>query len=483
MGRTEKRPFGWGGIWRGIRDLALYTFPALSALLTALLVLADHSRSAALVAAPLFLLAGLVQRIRARHRLVNPEYRAMTREILIEVGFARLSVCMGLVLSLPAYLLPPPLSAIAGFLAATVLLIKGIGTAGASADRELELGLWKPTAAEECWRVQKWAKRAAQASLIPGARCFDRIANYEVAPGQIGIPQSLSLLALLVAMVAYGSLALALGISYMAGSKVNQRNADRGDSVQSAPGSLSPVPSTDALEAVDNPPPTYAELCPAEPDPLDIDHGLGSLFQRDGAVKAGCGTRAAPVDGTGAWIAAGICSGEMRSAAVSAPGYQPAMLYGASARFAWSAAQNKKLVAAEVAEPGEGDVDLVRTTAGTYGFTRPTPSVSPGREDAERCTEVSGVARPFAKLPPPMVLLWLQLIRRRAAWSWPVSRAGTDDLAFTSYPSGALTAEGSCRTISLCYLDADGERWLGRGTGFVSLRDFEPYMPESAAAR
>jgi len=82
---------------------------------------------------------------------------------------------------------------------------------------------------------------------------------------------------------------------------------------------------------------------------------------------------------------------------------------------------------------------------------------------------------------PPLALLWLELLRRRAGWSWPVPDPSDVDspLAFLSYPVGTETAAGGCEDDSSCHLDVDGERWPGMGTAFISLSELAQYMSVS----
>ncbi len=222
--------------------------------------------------------------------------------------------------------------------------------------------------------------------------------------------------------------------------------------------------------------PTYADLCPSLPNPLVIGHGLGELFERDDAIKAGCGTPAFRVPGTATWVSAGICSGERRSVAVSSPGHQPKIVYGAPAEFVWVAAQGGELVAVEAAAPAGGDVDLVETRSGTYGFARATRSATPGNEDAQSCSEVGGVAEPFARLAPPLLMLWTELVRDNATWYWPIfdHNNGRESVAFASTEE---VDQGACDTDTSCYLEIDGEKRLLEGSAFITLADLREYMP------
>ncbi|MGN6201182.1 MAG: hypothetical protein ACTHNY_02100 [Solirubrobacterales bacterium] len=144
--------------------------------------------------------------------------------------------------------------------------------------------------------------------------------------------------------------------------------------------------------------------------------------------------------------------------------------------------QDESLVAVEAAEPASGEVDLVKTLTGTYGFAR---SVELGAQTdlaSESCEEAEAREKPFVRLPPPFVLLWLRLLEHEAGWSWPISDPATDEdaIVFLSYPSEVLAATGGCVTDRECTLSVEGEVWQGEGSGFVALADLEPYMPPHA---
>jgi hypothetical protein len=214
------------------------------------------------------------------------------------------------------------------------------------------------------------------------------------------------------------------------------------------------------------------------PDPFEIGHGLGSLFWVDGAFKAGCGTEAEEVSATGAWIARGICEGQLRSLAVFGNDGEKGILYGAAARFALDAAADGELVSAEAAEPEGGDVFVVTTLEGAYGFSRRPAEGGDGASEAQACTDVTGTDRPLAELPPAMLLHWKNLLDDRAAWSWPVID-GTDDraLVFTASGSEEVVATGSCSSLWSCSLASDGPVSTIEGRSWVTLDDLSLYMP------
>lgn len=264
----------------------------------------------------------------------------------------------------------------------------------------------------------------------------------------------------------------------LAGAVVGGRgNSPQGHQESEALGGVAAEPteassSGDEAEAM----PEYADLCEVLPNPLVIGHGLGELFRHDGAVKAGCGTQAFQVPGTGTWVAAGMCFGERRSVAVSSPNRSPVIVYGEAAEFVWASAQEGELTAVEAAAPEGGDVILVETRNGTYGFARSARSATPGNEDARQCNEVGGSAEPFARMPPPLVWLWVELIRDQATWFWPTAdRAGEgESVAFLSMEG---VAYGSCIIDTFCELEFEGNALSLESITFAALDDLREYMP------
>ncbi|HEX6665420.1 MAG TPA: hypothetical protein VF081_02360 [Solirubrobacterales bacterium] len=455
--------------------MATFSLPILSSIV---LVVAQLSRIGVLAAGLLLIAAGIVQRHRAKARAQDCRYSAMRLQLKAEVGFARLWIATGILLGLGGLALPPIVVAIFGAIAMLFLLYHGLAGSHRSASAEKPLGLSGRSAAEECGRVRSLAETVAGVLRLRPARHFVHLANLRVKPGEIGVLQTLILSVIPIAFFVYLSLALAIAATEVAG--IPDRNiSDWSPQLEREP-TLSMIPKTMEGSEDRESAPSYAESCPEIPDPLEIGHHLGGLFRHDGAPKAGCGDWAIEVPGTGAWVAAGSCEDELRSVAVYAPGHYAVLLYGEPARFAWSAALNGELVAAEAAEPDGGDVYLVETLDGTSAFARPSPSLEPGREEIELCSEATGTARPFAHLPPALAFLWLELIRDRTAWYWPENdpSVGQSPIAFAT-PGGETVARGGCDDTT-CHLDVDGKRWPGGETAFVSLTEFKPYMPSAA---
>jgi hypothetical protein len=226
---------------------------------------------------------------------------------------------------------------------------------------------------------------------------------------------------------------------------------------------------------------TYQEMCPSLPDPDLIGHGLGELFEHDGAVKAGCGTAPFSIPGTAIWVAAGMCMGQRQSVAVSSPGHVPAIAYGEASEFIWSAAQSGELTAIEVASPEGGDVVLVETLHGSYGFARSKRSAIAGNPNAERCNEVGGMAEPFAELPPPLLVLWARLIHEEATWFWPVSDEDEEG-EVVAFISTEGVGQGECQTIEYCALEFGGKVKIREGGEFTTIADLAEYMPDDEPA-
>lgn len=474
MGRMENRRSteGWGWL---IRQMAAFSLPIVSSIG---LAIAQLSRIGVLAVGLLLIAAGMVQRHRAKGRRRDRRYRAMRPQLKAEIGFARLWIATGIALALGGLLLPPIVVAVLGAFVMPALLYQGLTGSNRSVRAEKPLGLSGRSPAEECGRVRSLAETVAGVLRLRPARRFVELANLKVEPGEIGVLQTLILSVIPIAFFAYASLALAIVVTEVT-DLPHRSGGDPAPRVERQP---TPPVIPQAAEGSDDgeSAPSYAESCPEIPDPLEIGHHLGALFQRDGAPKAGCGGWAIEVPGTGAWVAAGNCEEELRSVAVYAPGHDAVLLYGEPARFAWSAALNDELVAVEAAEPEGGDVYLVETLDGTSGFARPSPSLEPGREEIELCSEATGTARPFAHLPPALAFLWLELIRDRSAWYWPENDLsdGRSPIAFVT-PGGETVARGGCDSTG-CHLDVDGEQWPGGETAFVSLNEFMPYMPPPA---
>ncbi len=427
---------------------------------------------AAVVVASAVIVTGLLLRYRAIHRLKDRWYERMRGRLRRELRFTRFWIATGAAMVVVVAALPPlPAMALCALLT-LVLLLTGLAMARRSAEIEKNLELAKANAAEECDRVRGLAETAASIPVIRSPEYITRLAHYEVTPGEIGMLPFLALAVIAVAFFVYVGLATAVGISEVTQKDSPAKTAtesDQSGQVDKKSGSTS---------SSSEPVPTYAEECSAIPNPLDIGHGLGRLFKRDGAFKAGCGSKPYRVRGTATWFSAGICDGATRSVAVATAGGPSAIVYGAAARFAWTEALRGNLLAAESELTGGGEIDLLETFGGTHAFTR--LDADEGNGDPRSCTEVTGTDRPFVYLSPQMNLLWLQLLEHRANWSWPTAEdgGGEEAVAFTVFGTGEVTAHGSCKRGINCSLFVDGHEWPGAGTSYVALDDLRPYMPD-----
>lgn len=468
MGRTEKRPPASGRRWWRRAKRAAASISLVSVAFYVLLLIALYARPVAAFASALVLVAGAWERVRGDNRRRDRAYEPLRSAIETEIGQARLQVLAGALLLAATIFLPPAVVVGLGLAASGFLLVKGAAHSATVSSEEEDRGLLKNTAAQECSRIDRLARAASRVRILPGFGRIPDAADYEAPREHISVLRTVSLFLLYCSCGLFLLTGAALGVATVAPLpsmplpprvEVDLFGGDEQD----------PESKTD--------PPSYAELCPAIPNPLDIGHHLGPLFRHDGAIKAGCGTVPRRVADTGTWVAPGYCGSELRSLAISAPGEHPAIVYGTPARIAWAAALAGKLVAVEVAEPNEGDVYLMATREGTYGFARPTRSIEEDPGQPRSCSQVRGVARSFATLQPALVNLWVELMRRRAEWTWPKPRQGEPgSVIFTDRMDASVVAEGHCDSAE-CWIETDGDRWPEEGTGFVSLPELAPFMP------
>ncbi len=467
MARTEKRAGTIGSLVRGL-SLMLELGTLLGAAALVLIVLAALSKECEIALALGLGLAGVLETRRAARRGRDPRYEVIRDCLAREAALGRLQCLCAATIIAVAIAVPSWPPAVFGAMVSLWMLRRTFRTARATAAMEATRGVSRATAAEDCDVVEAVAAGAAAVPLVPQARCITKLAHLEVNAGQLGIIPGLFVATALAVLFCFISVAVA----------VIYREATSGRSpiaTQDDQRPRKPPPS----EGLARPKPTYAESCPGIPDPLAIGHRLGSLFRRDGQIKAGCGQEAFRVPETAVWVADGLCGRELRSVGIAKPGKEPVLLYGAAARFAWRSAKSGALAGAEAAEPGGGDVDLVETLTGTTGFFRSHRSATAENKKAGTCGEASGMAEPFSILPPQLMILWKDLLRERRAWSWPVkaSRGRDSDFVFSGWPSGELVASGTCDSAGHCSLNVDGETWPGRGTSYVSLTEIQPYIP------
>jgi hypothetical protein len=417
----------------------------------ALLALGGVVRPLAIAACVLVLIAALLSFWAARSR--RPASGARTRG----EGLARLFAIVG------AFLLLLSLATSALFPNCVVVAMIGV-----------MLGL---SIAES---LREARRRRAKEIRITSAACSCPLAGF--------LPVA-TILPLALALLLAGAACLALAVNADHHTKRPSLRGEpeaiphgNGSEAGSGVGKTGNSADSDAEEAV----PTYAEDCPELEDPREIGHGLGALFERDGAIKAGCGQEAEEVTGLGVWFSAGICDGSLRSFAVSSPGNEAVILYGDAALAAWKAARESDLLGAEASEPGAGDLDLIRTSRGSEAYVRASRGGASGGEEPRTCTDVSEVSEPFVRLSPAMIYLWRELLDHRARWSWPTHAAtstGQEVLAevdFIDYDSGETIAGGSCEPEEGdCRLEVDGETWTATGgPSFFELEELTTFALE-----
>jgi uncharacterized membrane protein YhdT len=223
---------------------------------------------------------------------------------------------------------------------------------------------------------------------------------------------------------------------------------------------------------------TYETNCPKLPNPLEIGHGMGKLFRRDGAVKAGCGSKATEMTGTSTWISVGMCGSELRSIAISGPEGEPSIVYGEAATFAWEAAEQGELAGAEARSPAGGDFDVVWTIFGTFAFVRAHQEQTQGNSHPTHCDEVGGEPEPFVELVPPLFYFWKTLVAEKTEWLWPTrDESGTNSAVAFIGPSGETVATGECATSETCRVAVEGRDGHVDGSAFLHISDLEPFVP------
>lgn len=460
-------------VWRVFLEglaLALSLFGGPLAALV--LALAELARPAAFAAAAALLLVGSLQLRLSERRRRNTAMRRLRRQIGRERRVGRLIVALGVALAACALLLPPWIVVVLGLIGTTLLVARSLAIVGDSANMERDLEIGNLSPADEFPGIGTWARRVA---ALPGSW-----------PARVGktahkVPPSGTIRGarlLVLAVVAGGTLAYAaVGFALVyQDERRPQRHGDGGPAATEAPadkGGPSP-PTGSTFRPAD---PTYEDECPDLPDPLTIGHELGELFRADGAFKAGCGTEAQKVVETGAWYARGLCGPELRSLAVRGSDGARAILYGSAARFALDAARSGELVSVEGARPGGGDVYVVETLAGSYGFARQAAESAPGSTTVRSCSEITSTDRPFAEMFPPLLLHWRNLVEGRRAWVWPAPEDGSEHVVTFLAPGAEEVARGACDSEFSCYLTVNEVTWSANETAYVSLKELAPYIP------
>jgi len=433
-----------------------------------LLVVGTWAGPGAAAIGALLIFVGWAQRGSASRRIMGTADRDLKRLIRVQRGVGRQALWFGVALIPLAVLLPPLMAASIGAVGSLLLVGEGVLAAARTADEEAAKEHQPEMASEECWCLGRVAAVVATFPVPSLSAWFKNLAEYKVRAGQIGLIQFVTLCLVAAAFMGYSTMAIALGVRSLAPSSgPGKRKNSAG------------APEQEEVVVALTPKPTYADDCPRHPDPLSIGHGLGKLFRRDGAVKAGCGSPALRVKQSGAWVAPGICNGQLWSLAISGPEGEPGLLYGEASEFAWAEARRGTLVGVETAGPSGGDVDFIRTMTGVYSFTRPRQWRVQGNEDASSCGEVGGEPERFTELKPPLVLYWGNLMDSTSEWIWPEQDNGgaSGSVAFVGFLSGETVAFSNCKATGSCVMNVDGDAASVTGTAFTRIQDVATFMP------
>ncbi|HWT91586.1 MAG TPA: hypothetical protein VN238_01190 [Solirubrobacteraceae bacterium] len=390
---------------------------------------------------------------RARQRAIRnepPLRRVAARERRLGRSWLMTS---GLLAVAPVLFAPAPLVAVLGSIVSGAILSSVAacgGDAAATAPGDKVVGF--SVAIDASTFMTRWRRRAQTAEHVPAARRFGAWRAAAHAPGQVSALLLTGMALTGAFTVSYAAIALSYGVKAATDAYRNaedEQDETKGDDAADETGG--------APEAL-----TYAQLCPALPDPLKIGHGLGVLFKRDGAVEAGCGEPAV-LRARGLWTAEGRCQGALRSLGVAVAGRAPVLLYGAPARFALAAARSGRLLAVGRTSHGGGEIVLVVTSSGTTAFVRTSPSRRRSDGPATRCEAVTDVAQAFTRLPPPVTRLWTDEMSR-SGWLWPITDGKR--WRFVAERTQRVAASASCEG-DVCEMVAGGEVHQAAGRSIV----------------
>jgi hypothetical protein len=86
------------------------------------------------------------------------------------------------------------------------------------------------------------------------------------------------------------------------------------------------------------------------------------------------------------------------------------------------------------------------------------------------------VAEPFARIPPPLLVLWTELVHDDATWYWPTydQEGETEAVVFISTEA---VDQGECVSDSLCRLEIDGIEHEREGGEFTKIAALSEFMP------
>lgn len=398
-----------------------------------------------------------------RHPMIRKQVRSDIRLGLAGIG-------IGAILALLATFIDAPFAV--PLLA--LLLVAGLHQRGRVAGHEMvkleehheiDSGTDLVSASEP---VRLWKERAKTAPNAIGAETVPRMVRRRTPKGQISFFLNRTLTLLVVIWAGYAGMAFA---------EVVHLAAPDLPSLPLLPSETGIGPGSESIqgEVIDPPPPTYADLCPALPDPLAIPYGLGELFRSIGGVYGGCGGPASQV-APATWISSGDCGNELRSLAVRGEGHDAVLLFGAAATFALASAQAGTLRYAETGEPSGGEVDVVATSDGNHVFVRSSARLRNLTKDPEHCTEVEEIPGAFVHLEPSLAQLWANYMSEDSGWLWPVATS-FQTFTFSLFPGADPSASGECTSELACSFESASGRNLLEGVGAVSIAELKPLYP------
>lgn len=432
------------------------------------LPLAERSHRTLLIAlAVLLFVAGAAHLLRAGAHQVDPDYDRDPRLRRLRRKELRVTACWllsALALVGIAYADSMIIQGASGLAVCLIVYVTStqVGADAALRQRRTKLSGTTAKVISSTWGT-RWRARAHAARGLPGARLLERVLSSTPPRGSISNYLTYTLSLVFIVGCLYGGVAVAGVAKMIAGTSHHKHGG----------------PAVKPRSSAKAPYRTYAQLCPQHPDPLAIGHWLGELFEREGAVQAGCGQPATASPGSpGVWVASGLCEGSLRSVAIDAPSHPPTLLYGTPARFAMSQALAGTLLYVEATKIAGGDVDLVVTQAGTYAYARPTPDLSPPRSSARRCSEVDGVPRPFTRLIPAASDAWLSTISR-LGWLWPLADAA-EGHGYAFLAGETVLAQTSCESQEACKLSIEGESLPITGPTDLTIAGFRSALAAGA---
>ena len=87
------------------------------------------------------------------------------------------------------------------------------------------------------------------------------------------------------------------------------------------------------------------------------------------------------------------------------------------------------------------------------------------------------MAEPFARLAPPLLSLWRELVQNSATWFWPAAD-GADADESAAFLSAGEVVQGGARPGHPLPPRSPGPRACLAGSAFIVLDELREYMPE-----